>query len=242
MASVLALSLALAVSAPSDPPRQPPKLSKKAARAMALSGASVVVGLGWAAGLVAAKHLDSDSPRQRDLGRLIPVPVVGPALAAQRGSKDRIPLAVLSGYQAAAWTLTTIGVVSWARHGREDHTPRSRLKKTTGALILTQGVMFLVTSYGMTVGFTRSRLGDDGAFARRMVTPVVGPLWATSVAPDYTRGYWAVTSGAFQLASVGAIVWGSTILARHRRQQRRNVSVLPMPTRDGPRVVATVRF
>jgi hypothetical protein len=238
MASLSALCVAAAMLA-TTPQANPPKLSRKAARGFVAGGVAGTAVMTWTAGLVAAKHLDSSSPATRAHARLTLVPVVGPILSAQRHRDTGRALVAVGTYQAISLGLLGVGAVSLARHNRRDP-KRRRADKTMGALVLTQGVMWLIASYGVTAAFTRSRVDASDPYARNMMVPVVGGILAAPHASTHVRGYWGLTSAAFQLAAVGSVVWGSAVLARHRRD--RKVSVAPMPTPTGAHLVATMRF
>ena len=105
---------------------------------------------------------------------------------------------------------------------------------------MTQGILWLTISWGMTYGFSRERAESGHEFSRRMQAPLIGGFWAAPVAPNYTQGYLGLTSSAVQIASATAIIVGAVAVSARRRQRR--LSFMPMPTPDGGQVVASMRF
>jgi len=235
MASLLATSVAaLALAAAPQP-----KLEKKTAQKMVIGGAVATAVTTWAGGMVAATFLDSSDPERRRAGRLMPLPVAGPILAAATSDSELRPVATMGVYQGAGLAILTVGAVSLSRHRRADDHPW-RPDKSSGVILITQGVMWLGISWGMTYGFAHENAKAGDPFAQRLQVPVVGGLLAAPRAPSYTRGYLGLTSSAFQLLSAGAIVFGATSIAVDRK--RRHMSLLPVPSRDGGQVMFAMRF
>ncbi|MGH1344304.1 MAG: hypothetical protein ACRBN8_22285 [Nannocystales bacterium] len=249
MAFLLAASvtMALAVPPPSPPtsegPRRKtaePQLGQDSARGFVVAGA-VLTGLStWSSGMIASRYLDSRNATQQARGRVLPIPFAGPIVAAAMGTRTQQPIAALGVIQGAGLSFLTIGAVSLARHRRLGHRRGPLIfNKATGVLALTQGVMWLSVSWGMTFGFSRTRAKSGDAFARRLQVPIIGGLWAAPIAPSYTRGYLGLTSSAIQIASAAGVVFGAVMLRKHHKNR---LSVMPMPTPEGPRLVASMRF
>lgn len=241
MTWLVSSALATMLAAVPTQPKQP-RLSESTARAFVGGGAVATALTLWPAGMASARLRDSRSPQSRALGRYLPIPVAGPIIAATRGEKEHYPLLALSLYQGLAISMLTIGAVSVDRHRRrrkadgETWTP----KNSTEVLLMTQGITWLAVSWGMTFGFARERAKSGHEFSRRMQVPLVGGFLAAPVAPNYTQGYLGLTSSAVQIASATAVVFGAIAVSRRRRQ--RKLSVIPMPTRDGAQLVASMRF
>lgn len=238
MASLLVTSAAALLLAAS-PPSTRPRLPHKTAKGMVIGGTLSSAVTLWAAGMVSASLLDSSNPGRRQAGRLVPLPVAGPVLAAAGGDEELRPVAPLGVYQAASLAVLAVGSTSLARHHRAGHEPR-RPDKPTGVILLSQGVMWLSISWGVTYGFSRQSAKAGDPFAQRLQVPLVGGFLAATRAPTYTRGYLGLSSSAFQLLSAGVIAYGVATVASHR--QRRNLALVPMPSRDGGQVVVTMRF
>ena len=237
VSSVLATVLAAAPTQPKQP-----SLSKSSARGFAFGGAVATTLTLWPAGMASARLRDSRNPRRAALGRYLPIPVAGPVITAIRGDKPLAPLAVLGIYQGLSISMLTIGAVSMHRHRRRDRaegktwTPKS----STGVILMTQGILWLTISWGMTYGFSRERAESGHEFSRRMQAPLVGGFWAAPVAPNYTQGYLGLTSSAVQIASATAIVVGTVAISARRRQRR--LSFMPVPTPDGGQLVASMHL
>lgn len=238
MASLLATSVAAFLLA-TNPGAPQPKLKKRAAEGMVIGGAITTALSTWGIGLVSAVYLDSPDPARRRAGQMMPIPVAGPIIAAAEGDEEMRPLAPLGVYQGAGLALLTVGSISLARHRRDEET-RRQTSQGTGVILITQGVMWLAISWGMTYGFSKSRADAGDVFSQRLQLPIVGGLLAAPHAPTYTRGYLGLTSTAFQLLSAGAIVSGAVMVASHKR--RRNMSLLPVPSPEGGHVVFAMRF
>lgn len=223
------------------PPARDPSLGQDSATGFLVAGA-VLTGLStWASGMVASRYLDSTDATRQQMGRVLPIPFAGPIAAAGIGSREQRYLATLGMVQGAGLSFLTIGAVSLSRRRRLkrfDHPPARN--HSTGVLALTQGVMWLSITWGMTFGFSRARASDGDAFARRLQVPLVGGFFAAPLAPNYTRGYLGLTSSAVQIASASAIVFGAVVLGKRRNTKQ--LSVVPVPTRDGAQLVAAIRF
>lgn len=192
--------------------------------------------------MFASRYLDSNSATKRDMGRVLPIPFAGPiAAAAMGGDRMQYSLATLGMLQGAGLSLLTIGAVSMSRHRRLGP-PRDVRKhnSATGALVLTQGVMWLGVSWGMTYGFSRARAKRSDPFARRLQAPIIGGIWAASRAPDYTDGYLGLTSSAIQIASASAVIFGAVAVSKRRK--RNALMVMPVLTPEGGQLVAAMRF
>ena len=219
-----------------------PKLGQDSAKGVFVTGVVLTALSTWSSGMLASRYLDSNSATKRGMGRVLPIPFAGPiAAAAMGGDRMQYPLATLGMIQGAGLSLLTIGAVSMSRHRRLGR-PRDVRKRnsSTGALVLTQGVMWLCVSWGMTYGFSRVRAKGGDPFARRLQAPIIGGIWAASRAPNYTRAYLGLTSSAIQMASASAIVFGAVALSRHRK--RNTLMVMPVPTPEGGQLVAAMRF
>lgn len=238
VSSVLATVLA---ATPTQEPKQP-SLSKSGARAFTFGGAVATTLTLWPAGMAAARLRDSRNPRRAALGRYLPIPFVGPIITAARGDKTQYPFAALALYQGLSISMLTIGAVSLHRHRRRDRAEGRtwKPKSSTGVILMTQGILWLTISWGMTYGFSRERAKSGHEFSQRMQAPLIGGFWAAPVAPNYTQGYLGLTSSAVQLAAATAVVVGAVGLSRRRRQ--RALSLMPVPTPDGGRVVASLVF
>lgn len=236
VSSVLATVLAAAPTQPKQP-----SLSKSSARAFTIGGAVATTLTLWPAGMAAARLRDSRNPRRAALGRYLPIPVAGPIITAARGDKTQ-PLAALGVYQGLTISMLTIGAVSLHRHRRRERAEGETWIPTnaTGVILMTQGILWLSISWGMTYGFSRERAKSGHEFSRRMQAPLVGGFWAAPVAPNYTQGYLGLTSSAVQLAAATAVVVGAVGLSRRRRQ--RAISFMPVPTPDGGQLVASLVF
>ncbi len=219
-----------------------PKLKRQTARGMLLGGAVGTVGFTWISGLVTGLYLDSADESKRDAGRFMPIPFAGPLIAGARGDDEERVIASLGVYQSAAIAILTVGAVSEFRHRQFDRAEgrTRRVDKSTGVLLITQGVMWLGLSYGVTLGLSRRRAAGGDEFNRRMQAPLVGGILAAPVAPNYTRGYLGLTSSAVQLASATCIALGAVAIAHRRRSQR--LSILPLPQPDGATITASMRF
>ncbi len=242
MASWLAASVAatLLAVAPTSAPK--PKLKHSTARGFVIGGVITTALTVWSGGITAASMLDSDDPAVRARGRWLAIPVYGPLAVAAGGDKRVRPIGSMSVYQGVGIALTSVGAVSLYRHRRIDREEGAlrRANTSTGLILITQGMMWLSLSWGMTYGFSRQRAKKGDEFARRMQVPLVGGILAAPEAPSHTRGYLGLTSSGFQLLSAAAIVSGAVIVSRSRKP--RNLTVLPMPSRDGAGVVAAMRF
>ncbi len=236
------LNIAAPQVAAQPSPRRP-KLKRKTAQGMLLGGALGTAGMTWISGLVAARYLDSGDASLREAGRLMPIPVAGPIIAASASDDpEQRVVASLGVYQGVSIAILTIGAVSEHRHRQLDRfegRPR-RVDKSSGVLLVTQGIVWLGLSYGMTYGFSADRAKRGDAFSRRMQVPLVGGFLAAADSPDYTRGFLGLTSSAVQLASAACIAVGATAIARRRRSQR--LSILPLPQPDGATITASMRF
>ncbi len=216
-----------------------PKLSQDSARGFVVAG-TILTALGtWSSGLVASRYLDSDSPAKQRMGRLLPIPLAGPVAVAATGRRAAYPATALGIAQGAGLSLLAIGSVGLSRHRRLGHN-RVRPAHSTGVLALTQGAMWLTISWSMTLGYSLSRARAGDVFARRLQVPLIGGLWAAPRAPDYTRGYLGLTSSTVQLAAASALVVGAVLVSKPRK--RTPLAVLPLPTPDGAKLMAAMRF
>ncbi len=217
-----------------------PKLSRDSARGFLVAGGVLSALSTWSTGMVASRYLDSRSATKQAMGRVLPIPFAGPILAAAIGDRPQQYVATLGMMQGAGFSFLTIGAVSLSRHRRLGHDRPPKPNNSTGVLALTQGVMWLSVTWGMTFGFSRDRAKGGDAFARRLQAPLVGGILAAPLAPNYTRGYLGLTSSAIQIASASAVVFGAVVLSKHRRRNR--LSLMPIPTPEGAQIVAAMRF
>lgn len=206
---------------------------------MLVTGVALTLVSTWGAGFASARLRDSDDSSQRDTGRLVPIPFAGPIILATGGGTRGL-FSVLAMAQGGGLAFTALGAINVSRHRRLGHDLGfRRVGRDTGVLALTQGVVWLGVSWGMTFGFSGNR-GRRDAFARRLQAPIIGGIWAAPRAPDYTRGYLGLTSSAIQIASASAIVFGAIVLSKQRK--RNTLTVLPVPTAEGGQLVAAMRF
>ena len=189
----------------------------------------------WGGGLLSAALVD-----QGDRGAgAIAVPVVGPIVyGARAGDGMLTPMVWASAHQAAAITLLTVGSVSLSRHRRLGYTS-PQLSENGGIALIASGALVLTLIAGPTFGFAH-RLADNDPYMRRLQIPIVGGIAAAPEAPSYMAGYLGLTSSAIQLMSVGAIAYGGYVVANHRKHP--NLSLLPMPSREGGQVVFAMQF
>jgi len=217
------------------------QLSADSAKGFVVAGAVLTSLSTWSTGMVASRYLDSRDATKQGMGRVLPIPFVGPIVAAAKTNGVRRYISALGLIQGAGLSFLTIGAISMSRHRRRGHpTDVRNPNKATGVLALTQGVMWLSVTWGMTFGFSRARAQEGDAFSRRLQVPLIGGIWAAPLAPNYTRGYLGLTSNAIQIVSASAIVFGAVVLGRRRARSR--LSVMPVPTAEGAQLVAAMRF
>ncbi len=206
---------------------------------MLVAGSALAVVSTWAIGMASARLRDSHDSSKREMGRLAPIPFVGPIILATGGGVRGL-YSWLAIAQGSGLALTAIGAINLSRHRRLGHDLGfRRVGAETGVLALTQGAVWLGVTWGLTFGFAGNG-GRRDAFERRLQVPLIGGIWAAPVAPNYTRGYLGLTSSAVQIAAASAIVFGAVVLSKHRKGGR--LSVLPVPTPEGAQLVAAMRF
>lgn len=234
----------LETSAPAHATRRKtstPELGQDSARRFILAGAMLTALGTWSSGMIASRYLDSNSAAKQGIGRVLPIPFAGPIAAAAMGPRAHSAIATLGMLQGAGLSFLAIGSLSLSRHRRLGH-DRDVPKRndSTGVIALTQGVMWLSITWGMTYGLSRPRAKQGDRFARRLQAPLIGGIWAAPLAPNYTRGYLGLTSSAVQIASASVIVFGAVVLRKHRMRNR--LSIIPVPTPEGAQLVAAMRF
>jgi hypothetical protein len=248
--SHLAAGTSHAAVAPSGPQAitEParPRLKLRTARGMTIAGGIATAALLGGGALAGAVLLDDANPERRAIGRVLPIPLVGPFLSVTRArAADRkvAPFVALGVEQAVAIAVLGVGATSLARHHRHERArgEAHRTGEQTAAGMLAGGVTMFALTYGLTLGFNieRARLGDP--FARRLQIPLVGGFLAAAHAPSHVRGFGGLTSGTLQLGSVAVATIGAVVLAR-KSARRRQAAVLPSADATSVHVTAAWRF
>lgn len=221
-----------------------PKVKRRAAAGMVIGGAVVTAGFLGGSALLGAVLLDSGDPARQRMGRVLPIPFVGPFLAATRASGQRPgPFVALGVEQLLAASILTVGAVTLHRHRAIERDLGERRDLGTSAAVgmVTGGMMATMLTYGMTLGFARERARQGDPFARRLQIPLVGGFAAAARAPSHVRGFGALTSSTLQLGGVAVTTIGAVVLAR-KRTRGRPVAVVPFGDATGVHVSATWRF
>lgn len=249
--SVAATSIAAPTAAPTaapafSPERARPKLKRRGAIGMMIGGGIATAGFLWGSALVGANQLDQPDPARRSMGRVLPIPFVGPFLAAsrERPGRARAPFVALGLEQLASAAVLTVGAVSLHRHRMADRAEgvQRRLDPKIGAGLIAGGVSAAMLTYGITLGVARERARQGDPFARRLQIPVVGGFVAAARAPTHVRGFGALTSSALQIGGLALTGVSAFLLSRNERASRRPVAVVPFGDAQSVHVSAAWRF
>ena len=239
------------VAASTQPQSQPqplpqaPRIKRSTAYGLLLGGGIATAGLIWIGGMLGASRLDRGTARDREIGRALAIPVVGPFAAASMGTrKDRAPFIVLGVEQIVATAIMTAGAVGVHQHRVHDRAMGTRrdLKEKTTTQLMLSGVIAAGIFYGVTAGFSAgARESGRPRYGRRFLIPLVGGIAAAPNAPSNLAAVGALTSSALQLASVGVAAAGVAFAVR-RRNHKMRLSVAPSIGRGRAQLSATLRF
>ncbi len=223
-----------------------PELERRDAYGMLLAGSLMTAGFVWGPGLVAASKLDSGTANDREVGRVLPVPIVGPFIAANvtNGTKkDKAGYAFVGVAQMIGISLLSVGAVGVHRNRMYDAaTGKQRdIKTTTLVGMISGGLVASGLLYGMTVGFSSEVRRTDPRYGRRFLIPVFGGIAAAPRAPSNMAAVGALTSSALQVAGVGLATAGIVLAVRQSNRKAR-WAVMPSFGRDHARLTASVRF
>lgn len=229
-----------------EPASAQPKLKRRVAVGMTIGGAVATAGFLGGSALIGASLLDAGDDVRRSMGRVLPIPFVGPFLAASRAreaAQKPAPVIALGFEQLVSAAVLTVGAVSLHRHRTLERArgETRRIETKTAVGMTAGGVTMFMLTYGLTLGFNRerARLGDP--YARRMQVPLVGGYLAAAHAPSHVRGFGALTNSTLQLGAAAVTTIGAIALGRERAR-RRQVAVMPFGDATGVHVTATWRF
>lgn len=228
------------------PPPPKPTMERKTAYGMLFGGGAALLGLVWAGGMIGAAYRDGDRHVDRDLGRVMPYPLVGPFMAARRRGipgRDKFVFGLLGVEQWAAYGITLAGALGVSAHRKYDryHRIERHASKSTIVALTAGGLAGLVLTYGMSVGFSEGHRRAGGPYGRQFYVPLVGGIMAAPHAPNNRVAVGALTSSALQIASAGALATGIALSVR-RNRRKRHLTVMPSAGRGHAFVTATLRF
>jgi|GEM_PF-1747198 len=231
-------------AAPPAVPEKEPIFERKTAYGFLLGGAALTGAMVWSAGLVAASKLDSGESNNREVGRVLPIPVVGPFIATNLSDdEDRGLFAVQGLAQMFSLSMMITGAVAVHQHRMHDAATgkEHNVKASTAAGMIGGGLALAILSYGMTVGLTGTHRRLRPTYGRRFYIPVFGGIAAAPQAPSNTAGVGALTSSAVQMTGVGLAAAGIALMVRRNRRKHR-VTLTPSFGRGHAQLNATVRF
>lgn len=228
------------------PQARRPILKRRTAGGMVIGGAVATAGFLGGAALLGAVQLDDEDPARRAMGRVLPLPFVGPFIAASRARAAREKpgaFVALGVEQLVAASVLTIGAVSLHRHRTLERArgEQRRISSNAAVGMVTGGITATMLTYGLTLGLSRQRAKQGDPFARRLHIPLVGGFAAAAVAPSHVRAFGALTTSTLQLGGVAVTTIGAVVLGR-KRARGRPVAVVPFGDATGVHVSATWRF